>query len=187
MRKLFIILVSLIALSLVACDQNKQPSALRQDQATVGDQQAIYSKSLPVPVFDYSQTRSSLIQILQAKTAAVSTYSVIASMTGQPVYVCPSIGFPIPADTQLTNPLRADRLTGEDGGIAVVEQPEPDGTYTSQNTDATYVLCVRANGDVAVVYSEQKVTTFTFPVKLENGAIVDAGGASTVVIEVRGK
>ena len=66
-----------------------------------------------------------------------------------------------------------------------MEQAEPNGVYSSKNTDATYVLCVRDNGDVAPVYTEHKVTTFPFPVEVgPDGLIRDAGGPSSITLDV---
>lgn len=173
-----LVLIGMIVTSCVRSDNSD-----RGDRYTINRQQEIYDKTLPVPLFDYSQTRDSLIQIYRTKVSSVATYSVVTSMTGQVIFQCPSIGFPIPADTQLTNPLKPTWSDTADS--AVIEQAEPDGTFTSKNTDATYVLCVLTNGKVAPVYTEQKVLTFTFPVRLENGRLVDAGGDTTAPIDIK--
>jgi len=168
--------LGLIGFAAAACSSN----AVYTDQNTVNKQQEIYQQVQPVPLFDFSEQRHTLIQIYQAKNQARQTWAVIQSITGEFIYACPSIGFPIPADTQLTNP--EQNL----GSGAVVPQAEPDGLYTSANTDATYVLCIRANGNVVPIYTEQKVTLFPFEVKIVNGQIVDAGGDSTMTVDVRG-
>lgn len=178
---LFALVVLLAGVALTGCESSDE--ADRQDRRMIDRQQEIYDKALPIPLFDYSQTRDSLIQIYRAKVSSVATYSVVTSMTGQVIFQCPSIGFPIPADTQLTNPLKP--IWSRSSGSPVIEQAEPDGTFTSKNTDATYVLCVLANGKVAPVYAEQKVLTFTFPVELKDGRLVDAGGDATVTIDVK--
>lgn len=173
----------LVLLGVVVAGCVTSDNSDRGDRQTINRQQEIYDKALPIPLFDYSQTRDSLIQIYRTKVSSVATYSVITSMTGQVLFQCPSIGFPIAADTQLTNPLKP--TWPNTAASAVIEQAEPDGTFTSKNTDATYVLCVLSNGKVAPVYAEQKVLTFTFPVRLENGRLVDAGGDTTAAIDVK--
>lgn len=175
------------AVALVACGTQSQDSVDRQ---TVQAQQNTYTSRQPIPQFDWSRQRDTLIQIYQLTNEARSTYSVLTSQgTGQMIYACPSVGYPIPADTQLTNPLTVQRYwinsTAVDG---VVEQPEPSGLYSSHNTDATWVLCVRKNGDVAPIYTEQKLTTFPFAVRYnkDTGMIEeDESSPTTIKIVVK--
>jgi hypothetical protein len=181
---LLFLVLSFAGLAMAAACEEGQKESISRDQDQVDRQQAVYASAQPFPQFDFSQTRHSLTQIYQAKTRAVNTWSVI-SLFDKPVFVCPSVGYPIPADTQLTNPLQATRLTGEDGGVTNIEQAEPDGTYTSKNTIATFILCVRPGGQVTAVYSEPTVLVFPFEVRIVDGAIVDAGGDPSYAIEVK--
>ena len=149
----------IVLLLLVACG----PESIRQDSETVDRQQKVYAVNQPVPFFEWSQDRAVLIQIYSQKNEARTTWSVIApNGTGEPRFQCPSIGYALPVDTQLTNPVQVAYNYAND---PVVEQAEPNGLYSSKNTDGTYVLCVRRNGDVVPVYTEMKVTTFPFPVR----------------------
>lgn len=175
MKKL--IALALFGLAVAACNSG---SANSNESQIVNKQQQIYANVQPVPLFDFSEQRNTLIQIYDAKNQARQTWAVIQSITGQFVYACPSVGFPIPADTELTNPQAGV------GSYYPLPQAEPDGLYTSTNTDATYVLCVRADGSVVPIYTEQKVTLFPFEVKIVNGQIVDAGGDSTMTVTVKG-
>lgn len=149
-------------LSLVACEDDCKGSANSEDSSKVDDQQKIYAKSQPIPTFTWSQDRDNLIQIYKMKNESRSTYAVVRSVNGDILWHCPSIGFPIPADTQLTNPLQWV------GSSAVVEQPEPNGLYSSKNSDGTYVLCASPDGTISPQYTEAKVESFTRPVKVEN-------------------
>lgn len=178
--------VSLMAVLMVACNTTGNNKSIQADQKTVADQQAIYAKAQPVPVYDYSQTRASLISIYNFKTKAIATNSVFYAMD-KPIFICPSYGFPIPADTQLTNPQQLTKVNppGNDNGVSgAVPLAEPDGTYTSPNTNGTYVLCVR-DGKAVPVYWEGYVGAFMFPVKIENGIVVDAGGAASGSVDIK--
>jgi hypothetical protein len=93
---------------------------------------------------------------------AVATYSVAETMTGELRYKCNSIGYAIPADTQLTNPLQTASDYRES---SVIEQAEPNGLFSSKNTDGTWVLCVSADGVAYPYYSEHKIQTWPFPVE----------------------
>ena len=172
MRK-FLVLIPLLVLFLAACS-----SAYKKDQETVRRQQNIYNKAQPIPEFDYSIDRDILIQIYTLKNESFTTWSIVTSQgTGTILFFCPSIGYGIPADTQLTNPLGQ---LGE-GSDLIVEQPEPNGLYSSDNTDATYVLCVLDSGKIAPVYTEQKVTVFPFEIQIVDGMIIPVGDTSISV------
>ena len=74
---------------------------------------------------------------------------------------CPSIGYSIPYDVQLTNPLK--KIGNARGNIAV-EQSEPNGLWSSKTTQATWVPCANADGSISPIYVESKVTTYPYMV-----------------------
>ena len=76
------------------------------DRDNVDRQQDHYSRTQPLPFFDYSLQRDVYMQIYRATNEARQTYTVVESITGQTKWHCPSVGYGIPADTSLTNPLR---------------------------------------------------------------------------------
>lgn len=170
-----VVLVVLALFVLVGCETVND-----QESDQVDSQQALYARNQPVPRYDWSLERDVSIQLYNIRNEARNTYSVIvAAGTGQPLFVCPSIGYPIPYDVQLTNPLQYD-YNG-----AVVAQAEPNGLFSSQNSDATWVLCVSGAGEVTPIYSEQKVITFPYPVQIINGVIVPvADQAPWVTIQI---
>lgn len=148
--------------------------AEHKERKAVESQHRHYTVSQPVPRFDFSLERDLLRQLYQARNEQVATYSVWTDF-GKIIDHCPSIGYGLPYDTSLTNPLKRD--SGHRGAIAL-EQQEPNGIYPSKNTAATWVFCV-VDTDEGVktvpVYVEQKVLVYPYPVKVENGRIVRAG------------
>lgn len=149
-------LVVLLAVVAAGCMENSE----RSDSRNVNKQQAHYQKVQPLPYYDYSIPRDVLIQIYNVVTQeARDTYTVIQSMTGAVLFYGPSIGYGIPSDTQLTNALQP-----RGGAGAVVEQAEPNGLFSSKNTDGTWVLFVQPDGTITPIYTEQKVTTYPFAV-----------------------
>lgn len=170
MRQFAFITVLLLLLCGSGCGQGGQEA---KDREVVQNQQAHYAKGQPLPFFDFSIPRDILSQIYHVVTTeSRSTYSVIESMTGETRFHGPSIGYGIPADTQLTNPLQPQWTQH---GTVAIEQAEPNGLFSSKNTDGTWVLFVDANGDITPIYTEHKVTTFPFIVrKDENGTWVRA-------------
>lgn len=136
-----------------------------KDREVVQNQQAHYASVQPIPFFDYSIPRDIVTQIYNVTTQeARSTYTVIETMTGVVKFHGPSLGYGIPVDVQLTNPLQPAWSMAHNGG-EVIEQAEPNGLFSSKNTDGTWVLFVDDNGDIAPIYTEQKVTTYPFAVK----------------------
>ena len=68
-------LAGIVALALLTgCSgkQTKGAEALKRDQGTASTQQEIYAASQPVPVYDWSQSRSTLIAVQNAKAGSIA-------------------------------------------------------------------------------------------------------------------
>lgn len=162
------------------------PDATGTERDAVDRQQGIYSKAQPVPFFDYSLERDVVSQLYRARNQKVATHTVWRSDMGMIEGDCRSIGYPIPYDTSLTNPLQPYPSRA---GI-VVEQAEPNGLYASHNSIATWVRCVTPFGDEVPVYIESKVTAYPFEVLVDydaNRVTLQAGVRPSVTIEKRDK
>lgn len=165
MKKFFLIFVSLFGVMLLTgC---KIETSETKDAALVETQQGIYQKTQPVHLYDYSIPRDIYQQIYDITTTEViATYTVIETVTGATKYEGPSIGFPIPADVSLTNPQQLNLRRFKDSNVSAtyvegtVEQAEPNGLFSSKNTDGTWTLFVEPDGSVFPVYSEHKFTTY---------------------------
>jgi hypothetical protein len=155
------VLFSILIVFLIGCvDANTET----KDKEIVQEQQNHYQKVHPVPFFDYSISRDVYTQIYEVVTTkAYTTYTVIESMTGLTFFHGPSIGYGIPADTSITNPLQTYGYSS--GALTSIEQAEPNGLFSSKNTDGTWVLFIQTDGTVTPIYTEHKVTTFPFQVR----------------------
>jgi hypothetical protein len=93
----------------------------------------------------------------------LTTYTYqIAEQTGQLVFFCHSIGFPISAATQFTNPQKLDYVSSY--GVAVLPQADPNGLFSPSSAEGTWVMCVDpSTGKPRPVYSEPKLTASPFP------------------------
>lgn len=170
---------SAAALALAAC----VPDAERKDRETVRNQQEQYAIAQPVPTFDWSLERDVVIQLYRARNERVATHTVWRSDYGMVEGDCPSIGYPIPYDTSLTNPVTT--LNGFADG-AVVEQPEPNGLFASKNSIATWVRCIGNDGSEVPIYIESKVTAYPFSVAVDyNANRVQKAGEATFTLESR--
>lgn len=173
-----------MVVGLTACETGQSgAAATKQDQAVATQQLSQFQQSQPVETHNWSQLRQNLIEIRRAEantTATTSFMFLLAGVgeTGPMIHSCPSIGFPIPATYQLSNPLRVEQYdTPGDGGAAVaIPQIEANGVYTGDTT-GTYVMCVSKSGKPFAFYHEGYVATVTGPAHWDNarGEIVMDG------------
>ena len=183
-----ILLSTIAVLGLAACYE--ESVADREAQA-VERQQSQMLIAQPVPAYDYSLERDLLIQLYNARNSQVTTHSVWRSNTGLVEGDCTSMGFGMPYDTSLTNPLvQEQRIFGGAGEgqrsrqFAVVEQPEPNGVFASKNTSATWVFCLNDAGIIEPHYVESKVSVYPYSVTVNytNNRVVKSG-ESTVQLQ----
>ncbi len=164
----WIIVVVVALLATVACspDAGGGPSQASESKA-VENQQQVYLRDQPIPQFDFSLERDIMIQLYQLRNEAASTYTVVVDSHGGEIYSCPSIGYPLAADMQLTNPdTYLDDPNGTmDAGSLIMPQPEPNGLFSSTNTVGTWVMCVLSDGSVYPYYTEMNAQTWPFPVQ----------------------
>lgn len=160
------------------CDE--RPSAAKQEQAAQDIQMQQFMRNQPVPSFDWSLERHMLIQIYAARQKATNTFTVVQSdYTGKIMWSCPSIGFPLPYATQLTNP--SQLISRYDGSVrvsGVVGQQEPNGLFTPAAADGTWVPCVDERGRITPVYEERKVTVFLRPMQEVDGKLTPVAGTT---------
>ena len=154
----------------------------RADQKNAQSQQKVYAIGQPVPKFDWSLTRDLLIQLQKIQNQNIVTHSVWRSSTGLIEGDCASIGYGIPFDTSLTNPLQNG---GNKHYPVALEQAEPNGVFLSKNTSATWVLCVGEFGNIEPVYVEASVNAYPYPLNVDYSTNrVTRAGKATVVINM---
>lgn len=162
-----------LMVSLTACKDNQD----KKDQENAQRQQSTYAAGQPVPNFDWSLERHLTIQSYNLRNQKVSTHAVWRGMTSVIEGDCPSMGFTLPYDTSLTNPLQ--RVTGSHGAVAI-EQAEPNGIFLSKNSEATWVFCINDYGSIDPVLVETKVTTYPYAVHVDyqTNRVTKSGKAS---------
>lgn len=176
MKKLFILMIMFLAFVLVGCNEDQE----KKDARAVQEQQSQYAASQPVPAFNWSLERHLIAQLYQIRNQRVATHSVWRSDRGMIEGDCSSVGFGMPYDTSLTNPLQTK---GNMYQGSVVEQAEPNGIFASKNTAATWVMCAGDGGMIEPVYVETKVTVYPYPVSVDygNNRVVKSGTASITI------
>lgn len=155
----------------------------RQEMKGVERQQKQYLIGQPIPQMDWSLERQLIIDLYRIRNTKVATHAVWRSDYGIIEGDCPSIGFGLPYDTSLTNPLTTAYSTWASSASPVIEQPEPNGIFASKNTSATWIMCAADGGAIEPVYIEAKVTVYPGPVIVNyNENRVTRSGAATVRI-----
>ena len=160
MKKIILTLLAIaIMINITGCDV----SQTRKDAKVVNQQQKQYAIGQPIPSFNFSLARKNVIDIYKLQNKQFSSHTVWRSDYGMVEGDCTSMGYSIPYDVSLTNPLK--RINSKHGNV-VVEQAEPNGLFSSKNTNATWVLCLGEAGKLDPVYTESKVTVYPYEVSV---------------------
>jgi len=185
-------IIILVPFLLIGCSEYS--SQTTRDAEAVESQQSQVSKSQPVPKYNWSLERHLVIKLYDIRNMKAVTHSVWRSDRGLIEGDCASIGFGIPYDTSLTNPLTnklfSKKKVSSFGEYmrswGVVEQPEPNAIFASKNTAATWIMCTGKTGNIEPLYVETKVTTYPYPVSVNYETNrVKRAGKSTVSISIK--
>jgi hypothetical protein len=178
------VMLAVLGLVLAGCSTSSGTGASTGDQQSQVQQQKDTTQLEyvePLPSFQYSQIRFDLIQVEAIEALGLNSTS-FAFMPGitHPVWSCPSIGLPMAATDELSNPVQPQwQYTGGSNGNSVagvgVGQEDPNGIFQGDTT-GTYVLCVDPQGRQYLQYNEGYTDTTTQPGAHWNGsAIVGVG------------
>jgi hypothetical protein len=142
---------------------DSQNAENNQQEAASGQ----FVKNQPIPNLNYSQLRQNLIEVEKAQAAGVQTTTFFFNQGGlDPLFICPSVGVPIPNTSSLSNPQRSEMHTGDSGGgNVVIGQMDPNGVYTPESSSGTYVFCIDATGAPVATYWEGFVFSVFAPAK----------------------
>lgn len=161
-----------VALPLAACS-GSSTTAQKQDAQAMADIQSRMQNAQPIPAFPWSQYRQTIIDAETAQANGTQTTSFWftrgAGGQGTPIGSCPSLGFPVPASAQLSNP-EVPIWGPSQGSSATVSQMEPNGVYTGP-TDGTYVVCAGTGGKPYLTYVEADVVTVGGPAEWRDGQV----------------
>lgn len=91
----------------------------------------------------------------------LNTYAyTFSENSGKLTLLCNSVGFAIPYATQYTNPQKA---INSNGGPVAVPQADPNGLFSPESAEGSWVMCRSPKGDVKPVYVEPRVIVSPFP------------------------
>lgn len=175
MRTRLVVVLLMTAILLAACEPTNK-SATQKDTELSAQILSDLQKAHPVPMFRRSQIRQNLVELTVAQAETTQTTTFFFNLgVADPVNQCPSIGFPIPATMQLTNPQQVIYRANHDD--PVLPQVEPTGVYTGDTT-GTYVMCIDAQGNAYAVYWEGFVQAVTGPAEFSDGQVKLVGPPS---------
>ena len=185
MRKAFVVAAAVALVGLTGCSSSGTPSAAQTDAANTNTQLDRYQKNQPAPAADWSQYRQTVIDVEQAEIHGMATTTFFFNLgIKDPIRVCPSIGYPVPATSQLTSP---DQLVGNGGSsnyyaAGVVGQAEPNGTFTGVSA-GTNVVCVLPSGKKDIEYGEPNAYAVGGPAHWDKalGQVVPDGDPTVTV------
>lgn len=159
MKKALLLITALATLA-VGCSSPADQTANEREADTVAKAQRKLAVSQPAPSDDWSQLRQNVIDIetAQINTTATTTFFFNQGIPN-PIKSCESIGFPIAATNQLTNP---EAIAYAEGNVGVLSLPQQEttGVYTGDST-GTYVICIDPSGKGRITYWEGFVQTET--------------------------
>lgn len=163
MRTKIVFVLAAVLLFGSACsnskEQRKSGANASEEQRRVGDGFQRLSNSQPIPTFDYSQERQTLIDVETARaTGATSTTAFYLEGVGL-ISWCPSIGAPVASTAQLSASKQWVDLPGDDTRERLeVDQGEPTGVYVGPSS-GTWTLCLDDNGKKFASYFEGYVNS----------------------------
>lgn len=134
-----------VVLGAVACHG---PNAQQKEQQQQTADTTTLDNNQPIPHFDWSQYRQTLIdtETIAANGTPTTTFFFNQGVR-DPVFTCPSLGMPVPVTAQLSNPEQIAPITSRwGGGATVLPEEDPFGAYSPPDSTGTWVICVDSAG-----------------------------------------
>lgn len=153
MKKIYF--VALTALSLTACGTSVDTQQEMKTQQLMADADARIGMPKVVN-FTEKQLANQIMELRDRPNLATYTYTI--DMNGGAHCLGRSIGYGLPYTTQITNPER------ELFSTLALPQAEPNGLFSSDSTNATWVLLVGTKGP-NVTYVETDITVSLEPLR----------------------
>lgn len=169
MRQLAIL--SLAALAVSACTEDKSGAARERHATMQATEQAAIAVGMPA-IQNFAEKRQLKAIYELRDTANLVTYTYTLDLNGKRHKVCPttSVGFGIPYATQYSAPKAPSmgRPTYPDGRQAEwrsfdAEQAEPNALYMPSSAEGTWVICLHpVTKELAPTYVEPRVVVYLF-------------------------
>lgn len=157
----FAAIATIVLCTASSCDQGT-PTGQQSENAQQQADTASLEQSQPIPHFNWSQIRQTLIDAETISANSTQTTSFFFQQGApDPVYSCPSIGMPVANTAQLSNPDQVLPDPNTSSGSVITAQEDPNGIYAPAASEGTYVICVNSSGQDYLDYWEGNVLTVT--------------------------
>lgn len=184
-KKTVTILAGAVLAVLAVAGCNGQNAQQKEQAAQQADTSSLINNQ-PIPHFNWSQYRQTLIDAEQIAASGTQTTSFFFNQgVRDPIFSCPSLGLFIPVTSQLSNPEQITPVTSRwGGGHDILPQMDPFGAYTAPDATGTYVVCVNSSGKPYLFPWEGFVGSVTAPAVWDYGThTVKVTGAPTFSVK----
>jgi hypothetical protein len=145
----------LLAMSLAGCDTEQNSRQIESNKQEELSKRAVTSVGLPA-ITNFAEKRM-MKDILELRDQNTPTVTYLVGMENQLTKLCDSVGFGLPYATQYTNP-QQDVYHTVAGTYTVLPQADPNGLYSPEAADGTWVLCVdHKDGKAKPLYVEPRI------------------------------
>jgi hypothetical protein len=173
----------LVVLGVTACQSGGGTNGQQLENQQQSNDTTTYEQDQPIPHFQTSQMRATLTEVEAIQALGSQTTSLFFNQgVADPIFSCPSLGMPVPATAQLSNPDQVENDGYPQGGQAVtIGQMDPNGIYSPSDSTGTNVLCLNSAGQPYVEYWEGYVDAVSGAAKWNSATHqVDVIGQPTV-------
>ena len=181
MKNLLALISIIFCFAIVGCENTYTASS---DEKQTEQQERILAEGtaqVGMPAINNFRERKLLKQILELRDQAdFVTYTYIenaishevpgkTALGGKFTYLGVSIGYGIPYSTQFTSPQKIAYLGGGDKGYyaEVLPQADPNGLFSPESADGTWIMLKDPEGNVKPQYIEPKICTFTYKLPMD--------------------
>lgn len=140
-------------IGVAACSTSSGNSGTATEFKTQASQTTQYEQAQPNPFFKSSAYRDTLQKAETVQAQGLQGTAFFLTMTGHLVFTCTEFGSPVPNTAQLTNPVQpynAYTPGGSGGGYDYTTLPvgnmDPNGVYSPNASEGTYVMCDTPSG-----------------------------------------
>lgn len=157
-RRLSLAICSVALALLAGCEEGSD--RIQQEQQERILKEGTAQTGMPAIVnFRERKLVKMLLEMRDQENLNTYTYT-FAENTGEKKFLCNSVGFAIPYSMQFTNPQKA---IYSNGGPIAVPQADPNGLFSPESAEGSWVMCRSPKGDVKPVYVEPRVIVSPFP------------------------
>lgn len=150
--------IALLGVTLTGCIEESSDYTQREQQERILQEGTAQTGMPAIKNFRERKLLKQIIEMRDQDGLVTYTYTV-PETTGTPVFLCNSIGYGLPAATQYTNPQKYESISS-----AVVPQADPNGLFSPESAEGTWVLCSdpSGKGKTRPVYVEPRIIVSPF-------------------------